>query len=534
MSLLPSAAPIPTNYAQQSGSAYPSNIDAELAAFLRIAGPFAPRALPTPGLALTVDPGSLFIGGEQVEIGGWASVSTTNGSPTVSLVSNGTYLGLADGQSLIAYLYTGGSITYAFSGNNGVSLLSGTNPVTAINNASASLSNAVGIFGQPIGSIGCATGTLTNGSNTCSSMTNTYGMFVGMAFSSSVSGVPSGAIMTAVTSSSVTWSGGNFSGTTTSAAPVNVTVPLPTSSGYARIDRVCISQRTGAAIWVEGTQSNTHAVPPAIPAGYLPCCAVQTVNNISGITTSALTNQSSLVDERQLGALGCPFPVVGSMRNLVIKQASSTTLTITADEIVVAAALGGGADKIANLSVTLNIGNIGINGVDTSSTLTSAMLYVYATSGYGQADGAFATIAGSGSSIYGGSHIPSGFGTAALICAIPLDSSGHFPAFGQQDRTISVPNSLMVSGGGNTSYGSGVSIASFVPPCAKTISGFAVTASGDTVSLAGNASGAGGLTLGGNAILNNPFGGIPLFTAQTLFYMVSAGTTNISLSQYTI
>jgi hypothetical protein len=77
----------------------------------------------------------------------------------------------------------------------------------------------------------------------------------------------------------------------TNAAQTTGTFTAP-ASGYQRIDRVVVDQRTGVISTVTGTPATSNPSAPAIPAGKLPCAQVL----LSG-TTTAISN-SLITDER--------------------------------------------------------------------------------------------------------------------------------------------------------------------------------------------------------------------------------------------
>lgn len=75
-------------------------------------------------------------------------------------------------------------------------------------------------------------------------------------------------------------------------AQITGTITKPTSK--PRIDRVVISAANGNASVVTGTEAD-NPVPPAIPAGYLPCAQIYLTPTMSAITNSVITDERVLM-----------------------------------------------------------------------------------------------------------------------------------------------------------------------------------------------------------------------------------------------
>lgn len=288
---------LPSNYAAQiSATAYPLNIDADLAVGQRITDKFAPRPLPAPAMALFIDPGYVWNGAALLEVGGWTQGTTTAASNAISVTGQTGGLGFAS-LAAIGYSYVSGAIQYTFATGAapyGMSVVTGFSGTTATvaQNAANGGSGTTLVFGQPIGNPGGVTGTVTNGSNVISGLQSVAGMFVDMAVSLSVSGLASGTTITSIDSATQIHVSNTFTGTTASGVTVSVTIPAPASN--PRIDRVVIAEGTGAALWLMGSEA-ASPTPPAIPVGYLPGCALSLP---LGIT--ALAGTSNIIDERAL------------------------------------------------------------------------------------------------------------------------------------------------------------------------------------------------------------------------------------------
>ena len=289
----------PTNYpGQASGSAYPLAIDANWSVAQRSVDTFAPRTLPTPAMALMIDPGHLFNGQSLVEIGAFTTGSVGQEVNTVTVT--GPTAGIAAGQILMGYTYVNGAIVYSFAaGPNGASIVQSVSgaSITTWNLATNGASSATLVFGQPIGAIASALGSTASGSNVLSIVTTTAGNLqrhggLGSRHSrgTTVTNAAYGAGQVQI---------GNNATATASGIPFYFTIPVPAS--HPRLDRIVINRTTGAALWLEGSES-TSSTPPAIPLGYAPCCQLSLTTS-----TAAITATSNIIDERDLAVLGLPM-----------------------------------------------------------------------------------------------------------------------------------------------------------------------------------------------------------------------------------
>ena len=296
---------IPPNYTTQSGGDYPLNIDANLYAYLRTAGLFAPRSQPHPNENMTfgIDPGHVFNGTTLTEVGHWTSGITNNGgppSPVIGFINDLT--GVAVGDLVIGYLYVSGVITYTLSTNTVVISIDSASQIHVSKNGLVSAGCFL-IFLKPIGTV--VTGN-AHGTTTIDNLQSTSGMFPGMVWSGT--GATAGTTVTSIDSLTQI----HVSANVTTGTGITFTASIPPPVTHPRIDRVCISTTTGLPTWVEGTEATTP-VPPAIPSGYAPCCQVALTTS-----TTAITNISNLSDERDVASLGAnPTPSEGSWTPVV-------------------------------------------------------------------------------------------------------------------------------------------------------------------------------------------------------------------------
>lgn len=244
-----------------------------------------------------------------------------------------------------------------------------------------------------------------------------------------------------------------------------------------------------------------------------------------------------------LAALQSMFsPIVGASRNLRALQSTlGTSLTFTASELVVKAALGGASAILPNFNKTVSTAASGIGGVVGPALTPNGFAAIYAASGPA---GAGAFIANGNSAVgevYGGT-LPTGYTRSGLISAWPLSGTSFVPAF-QQGRKIGfgLAGALVTS----TQQASltALNLSTFIPPNAKRIWGAlqAVTnASAQAIHLLVSSA---SFNCGqSDASVTNtwpangdgysfPFDGLDLAVAQTLYYLfTSAGTPTATLS----
>lgn len=240
--------------------------------------------------------------------------------------------------------------------------------------------------------------------------------------------------------------------------------------------------------------------------------------------------------------------VVGSVRNLRMSlTAANASGTVTADELIVeAGAYGSSQYRIAGFNKVVNLGSVGAGGMDVGVAPVNGYVALYAIYKPGAplsatnpailAQNATAGVVGN---LYGGANMPAGYIASALISVWPTDAAGLLKAGFQMDREIYIPATNALSSGTATAY-SPVSISGVVPPNAKTCSGHLAPrgTSGSTAWLAGSASGIGEKSAGGNTAVARPpvsaYSGLPLITAQTVFYYQLASTgVSVVISGYT-
>lgn len=155
----------------------------------------------------------------------------------------------------------------------------------------------------------------------------------------------------------------------------------------------------------------------------------------------------------------------GSFRNLVVKQTSSTTLSITADQAVLYTASYAAAYTVDNVSCTVNLAATGIGGMDTGSPGTSADLSIYLMCEANGTVGAIATLgSASNGTLYTGANAPSGYIASALCGTVVTNGSAQLNYFYQRDREVYLGTPVVaLSSGSNPGSFTSISLAAAVP-----------------------------------------------------------------------
>ncbi len=177
---------------------------------------------------------------------------------------------------------------------------------------------------------------------------------------------------------------------------------------------------------------------------------------VDGLTT-ATTRVITVPDfDMQLGN----GEVIATGRNIAAHTNAgtpNTKLDISADEICTRD-VSGTSKLLSSVSVTIDFGTTGANGLDVSTQASSTWYYGWIIA---KPDG---TVAGLGSTSATAPTMPSGYTFKALVTEARSDGSTHFLKYRQVGNAVyyEAQNSILSAGaaGGETS----VSTASFVPP----------------------------------------------------------------------
>lgn len=133
-------------------------------------------------------------------------------------------------------------------------------------------------------------------------------------------------------------------------------------------------------------------------------------------------------------------PVTGDTRNASMQISAASLLgTFTADQVIVSTILAGRTWRLANYSVSFNLGVTGAGGMDTGAAPTSGFVALYVI--YNPTS-ATASILGQdvstimASTRYSGVNMPSGYTASALLSVWPTNSSHRLVAGAQVNRTL--------------------------------------------------------------------------------------------------
>jgi hypothetical protein len=241
------------------------------------------------------------------------------------------------------------------------------------------------------------------------------------------------------------------------------------------------------------------------------------------------------------------IPVAGSASNVKASVVVGTTVTVSADNVIVGTALNGTLFTLTGFSQSFNGSGTGAGGMDTGTLPTSSYVALYAI--YNPA-GPTVSILGtsaatSAPTIYAGANMPAGYTASALLCILPTNATPALQAGTVRNRSFQYNGVVTVLSGSTTNQASltSLSIASAVPPSAistsaefvsfTTTGGVATTAFSVTFSSAssGGTYAFGGLTTAAVAatFFSDP-GPLMLPTAQTIWYSTVGVGATISLS----
>ena len=235
--------------------------------------------------------------------------------------------------------------------------------------------------------------------------------------------------------------------------------------------------------------------------------------------------------------------------NVKITRLTTTSLTVTYDQVTEATALGGNYYPSFSGNLTLNGATTGANGLDTGTLAASSFYAIYAiTKGDGSTFAVMAYKLGTLATIYPGANMPSGYTASALLGIWPTNASAQFSngvVFGRNfyySAAWPQPLSNVAPTTANTLQS--LSISAGIPVGAISVSGALalhdnsgsgtrdVVISPDT---GGTGAFFGSMTAGGtgNALLSATdvavSFAIPVMTAQTLYWTSSTNSTGFDL-----
>lgn len=226
------------------------------------------------------------------------------------------------------------------------------------------------------------------------------------------------------------------------------------------------------------------------------------------------------------------------------------TASFTADLLILGTALNGIFYAASSMSVSFNGATTGANAMDTGSMPTNGNLYIYAIyNPTTQTLACLGTTSGTGSLIYPGSNLPSGY-TASLLIWSGVTNGTNFRQWYLRDKEIFSEQLNVLSNAAGQASMTSQSLSTIVPANATKAFGLIQQQqSAGTVQQLGvggdTTTGGGGFTSGlffgsaGTNSANTPIlmFNVPMITAQTLYWIsnnTTASSVTIGIRGYTI
>lgn len=275
---------------------------------------------------------------------------------------------------------------------------------------------------------------------------------------------------------------------------------------------------------------------------------VVNVLTAAGLGTDPKNNAQLLAALNKLYVTPSKYPaslsgIIGTSRNLVMSvPVASTTVTVTADEIIVATALGGSQYRIGLLNQTVNLATTGAGGMDAGTSPASGFVGIYAI--LNPTSGASALLAVNATTallpeVYSGANMPAGYTASALLSVVPTDSNGKIIVLYQQGRNVLLTTTQIASTTSFINTPTAVSLSSIVPKNCKTIDGIMFVTSGNSIrptlrlqSLPSVDNGMKQIVSGANSSYNSlqaTFSNLVVANPQTLYWSVMKGDSGDTL-----
>lgn len=162
--------------------------------------------------------------------------------------------------------------------------------------------------------------------------------------------------------------------------------------------------------------------------------------------------------------------------NVVASLATAgTSVTFTADDVVVCTAANGLCNRLVGYSQALNISTTGAGGMDTGTAPTSSFVNVFAI--YNPTTKTASILAcsvaesGCNANYYGGGNYPAGYTESFFIGSWPTNGTPALVAAYLSRRNIALAQTNVLSVSGTGVSPTNLSISSAVPPMAKEANG---------------------------------------------------------------
>jgi len=224
----------------------------------------------------------------------------------------------------------------------------------------------------------------------------------------------------------------------------------------------------------------------------------------------------------------------------MVVTTASTSATLSADEIVVKAALGGLAYRIPSFSKTINLAAAnGAGGMDTGSAPVSGYVALYAI--YNPLTTASALLAVNATSsaapqVYGGANMPTGYTASGLVSVWRTNASSQFSRGAMRDRKVSFDIVSVLSTSTQAAVLTSFTLSAFIPLNAVRIGGTmtaqSTVTSGLVVYIAADNLNI-GMVFGGGVGTGTvtPFW-MDLITPQTAYYIFTSTAGSPGMSYY--
>lgn len=245
-----------------------------------------------------------------------------------------------------------------------------------------------------------------------------------------------------------------------------------------------------------------------------------------------------------LGGLG------GSPKMSATVAAGATSVTFSDDYVNVSSSTTSAGHRVDGVTnMTLNLGTVGIGGIDVGTAQANAFLAVYrALNPTTQAVGVFAKSVAVGaivSAVYNGANAPAGYTETSLIALVPISATaGQFGAFTLEGRHVTITETSLLNVTGSSATYMAVPLGSVIPASALTIDGnltalsTSTSTSSNYLAVAVDATGLGARSVAnGTTTIQGTYYGLRVKTIGTIYYRggASVGTaqSQITATGYT-
>ncbi len=229
---------------------------------------------------------------------------------------------------------------------------------------------------------------------------------------------------------------------------------------------------------------------------------------------------------------------VGAARNLRVSlPAAASVATLTADQLIVEQP-GIAQYKLSDLNLSINLASIGAGGMDTGAAPISGTIGIYVIY---NPDTKLAKLLGVNATtavlpeVYGGTNMPAGYTSSALVSVWQTNASGQLVAGTQIDRSVATEAKKFLTNG-LASVFTALSLIGFVPRNAKTVGGYVhvitslTNPAGSYITLCSDSAGSGSVLFGSGGASNMgsvaAYSGLVLTSGQTLYYSVTNAPSN--------